>query len=418
MLQVEEAAAARARELLRSIARRRFLERRNAELLTEDDMRAVFQALATHNSAPYLVPRRHVATDDAAEDPARQTSGRINYDDFCNACEELPAHLTHFFTANEFAKFRRDEWGRISTQLFFRYVCRLTSMNQSRIQLSAYDVQRDGYLREHDLENYIYELIPSLDALAELQENFYPFYVFTAVRKFFFFLDPRHTSRIAIKDLVSSPILHELLQLHSFSPGDPHDEAEAYNWFSAPSTLRVYSQYLELDVDHNGMLSRSELAGYGTGTLTTAFIDRVFEECLTYDGEMDYKTFLDFALAMETKVSPQALAFFFRLLDVRKLGYLDRFTINFFFREIVQRLRELDGGSGAEVVRGDDVTDEIFDMCKPRYPGRITLADLVRCGVGHTIVTMLTDLSGFWAYDNREHLIAEEAREERESQGL
>lgn len=25
---------------------------------------------------------------------------------------------------------------------------------------------------------------------------------------------------------------------------------------------------------------------YGTGTLTTAFLDRVFQECLTYDGEM------------------------------------------------------------------------------------------------------------------------------------
>jgi len=25
---------------------------------------------------------------------------------------------------------------------------------------------------------------------------------------------------------------------------------------------------------------------YGTGTLTNAFLDRVFQECLTYEGEM------------------------------------------------------------------------------------------------------------------------------------
>ena len=25
---------------------------------------------------------------------------------------------------------------------------------------------------------------------------------------------------------------------------------------------------------------------YGTGTLTSVFLDRVFQECLTYDGEM------------------------------------------------------------------------------------------------------------------------------------
>lgn len=35
-----------------------------------------------------------------------------------------------------------------------------------------------------------------------------------------------------------------------------------------------------------GMLSKEELARYGTGTLTDVFIARVFQECLTYDGEM------------------------------------------------------------------------------------------------------------------------------------
>lgn len=33
------------------------------------------------------------------------------------------------------------------------------------------------------------------------------------------------------------------------------------NWFSVPSALRIYSMYLELDKDHNGLLSREELAG-------------------------------------------------------------------------------------------------------------------------------------------------------------
>lgn len=34
------------------------------------------------------------------------------------------------------------------------------------------------------------------------------------------------------------------------------------------------------------MLSKEELSRYGTGTLTNIFLDRVFQECLTYDGEM------------------------------------------------------------------------------------------------------------------------------------
>ena len=44
-----------------------------------------------------------------------------------------------------------------------------------------------------DLENYILELIPTLPQLNSLEESFYSFYVCTAVRKFFFFLDPMRT---------------------------------------------------------------------------------------------------------------------------------------------------------------------------------------------------------------------------------
>ena len=64
-------------------------------------------------------------------------------------------------------------------------------------------------------------------------------------------------------------------------------------------------QYLNLDKDHNGMLSKAELLHYGTSTLTPAFVNRVFEVCLTYGGEMDYKTYLDFVLALENRKEPQ-----------------------------------------------------------------------------------------------------------------
>lgn len=60
--------------------------------------------------------------------------------------------------------------------------------------------------------------------------------------------------------------------------------AQETNWFSAPSALSIYGHYLNLDKDHNGMLSKAELGGYGSGTLTTVFLDRLFAECITYDG--------------------------------------------------------------------------------------------------------------------------------------
>lgn len=39
------------------------------------------------------------------------------------------------------------------------------------------------------------------------------------------------------------------------------------------------------------MLSKEELSRYGTATLTSVFLDRVFQECLTYDGEMVQRCF-------------------------------------------------------------------------------------------------------------------------------
>jgi len=379
------------RALLKKIANEYNLMRMSEAILSEEDVHLIFQTLDENESEPFHEGK----------------GGRITYDDFCTARDDLPEHLVNLFSAENFVKFRRDEHGRISCQLFFQYICRLGTLHRARVQLSMYDAIGDGYLREQDFENYIYELIPGLEALQDLQENFYPFYVFTAVRKFFFFLDPKRTGRVLIDEIVASSILQELLHLQN----SPEDEDIDLNWFSAHNTLRVYSQYLELDIDHNGMLSRSEIQGYGTGSMTTVFIERIFEECMTYDGEIDYKTFLDFVLAMECKKDPVSLAFLFRLLDIKKQGYLDRFTISHFFSEIVQRMRELDGWAAGDVVHVDDVCDEIFDMCRPKDPMQITLDDLICSNMGDTVVTMLTDLSGFWAYDNREHLIAEEARE-------
>ena len=46
----------------------------------------------------------------------------------------------------------------------------------------------------------------------------------------------------------------------------------------------------------------------------------------------DYKTYLDFVLAMENRREPQALRYLFRILDVQHKGYLNVFALNYFFR--------------------------------------------------------------------------------------
>lgn len=366
-------------------ARHRFLRRKTEELLHEDDLKLLAELL----------------TENVTRASGSDEAERINYESFCIVRHEMPAKAARYFAPSVFVRFERDQYDRISTQAFFQFVCGHVTLAQTRVALSLYDVTASGSLREQDLENYIFNLIPDLPPLRTLQENFYPFYVFTAVRKFIFFLDPKRTGRVSIKNLVSSRILSELLELRRQGWVE---EENRRNWFSGSNALRVYSQYLELDADHNGMLNRAELARYNMGTLTSAFVDRVFQECHTYSGEMDYKTFLDFVLAMENRNTSQSIRYFFRLLDVEKTGRLTTFTINYFFREVVKRMAQ----AGQDAVDPADVRDEIFDMVHPANPEYITLRDLLKCRVGHTVFSMLTDVNGFWAYDNRESLLQQD----------
>lgn len=367
---------------LREESRARFLERRNAELLDHDELKTLMNEL-----------------DNVSSPPLREKA-MLNYADFMKVSVRCGEKCRSFFTAKVFAKLlQKDPYGRICVQDFFNYVMKKVWMQQSRVSLSFYDVSGQGYLRELDLEAYIKDLIPSLPQINGIEQSFHSFYVCTALRKFCFFLDPLRTGKIKIQDILCCPFLDDLMELRSDKLSSTELDT---NWFSATSALKVYGDYLHLDRTRNGMLSKAELARYGKGTLTDAFIDRVFQECQTFDGDIDYKTYLDLVLALENRREPQALQFFFRILDINSRGYLDVFSLNYFFRDIQERMRV----HGQEPVKFEDVKDEIFDMVKPEDPCKITLKDLIRCGKGNTVVSILIDVNEFWAYDNRESINA------------
>ncbi|XP_078515501.1 serine/threonine-protein phosphatase 2A regulatory subunit B'' subunit gamma isoform X1 [Lissotriton helveticus] len=368
---------------LREESRAVFLQRKSRELLDNEELQNLWFLLDKHQTLPMV-------GDEAM----------INYENFLKVRDKAGLKCKQFFAATVFAKLlHNDAYGRIPIMQFFNYVMRKVWLHQTRIGLSLYDVAGQGYLRESDLENYILELIPTLPQLDGLEKSFYSFYVCTAVRKFFFFLDPLRTGKIKIQDILACSFLDDLLELRD---EELSKESQESNWFSAPSALRVYGQYLNLDKDHNGMLSKEELSRYGTGTLTSVFLDRVFQECLTYDGEMDYKTYLDFVLALENRKEPAALQYIFKLLDIENKGHLNVFSLNYFFRAIQEQMKV----HSQEPVSFQDVKDEIFDMVKPKDSFKITLQDLIQSGQGDTVSSILMDLTGFWSYENREVLVA------------
>ena len=398
--------------------------------------------------------RRFSLTRRPAHMHVAAADGWINWDDFTQIAEEMhdtaghateltDAQIECFFGARHFVLFDLDKYGRIPIVHYFQWAMRKNELMRTRAELSMYDsTGGDGYLTENDLQAWVNDLLLGgrLPALTGLLDAFVHFYVVTAVRKFFFFLDPRRRGRIAIKDLLLSPILQELLDLRR--PDLAPEDLRA-NWFSQQSAAQIYDDYLQLDVDQNGMLSASELGRWRDNGLTSAFVQRLWQETNLYarkDGkgagtylEMDYKLYLDFVLANMYKTTEEALRYHFRILDFNKTGRLTVFEINYFFRGVVERMMEMrygsaaNGGGGGDSSRRDsdaekeqlrereresaklleDVVDEVFDMVKPEDPNCITLKDLIECKVGETVVGILTDVYGFLMYDQREQLMHE-----------
>ncbi|CAF2111505.1 unnamed protein product [Rotaria magnacalcarata] len=368
---------------LREEARALFLHRKSQEIISSDEANSLLTLLEENASAPL--------------DPE---SPKINYDDFMRVVQKATPAIANLFPPTIFADlYQNDPYGRVRILDLYQYTMRKMWYHHSRMGLSLYDSIGQGYLRESDLEDYIYELIPTMHQLSQLQETFYKFYVCTAVRKFFFFLDPLRTGRIAIPDILCSGYLDKLLELRE-EDADPDDLEQ--NWFSCQSASKIYTRYLQLDKDHNGLLSRDELAKYNSSTLTPVFITRVFQECLTYGGEMDYKSYLDFVLALENRNSPQSLRYLFQIMDIDNKGYLHPGDLNFFYRGMIQMLstRPL-----TDIPPFNNVQNEIFDMVKPVDSMRITLKDLINCGQGGLVLSILIDIGSFWTYENRESLI-------------
>lgn len=393
-----------AASLLRSLARDRLKNSMIEMVLDEYDLDQLWRLLKQH--------ARNGAGCEGGEAVDVVGDERIDYDSFCQVAEAMrPQPSEAFFTASDFLKFSLDAHGRISIVAFYQWARRKNSLLRTRAEIGIYDGAGEGCVTESELARWLGDLIPTLPALSQLRSEFRSFYTVTAIRKLQFFLDPKRRGRIELGRMISSPVVHELLMLRR---SDVSAEELRYNWFSLEYAENLYSDYLELDRDQNGMLSLSELAGYRGGGLTQRLVQRVFEECHSYpnkegeQNEIDYKSYLDFVLATTYKGTPEALAYYFKLLDLRSVGRISAFEVRYFFSAVIDKFDQVGEEPHCSV---EDVKDEIFDMVKPKDPLHITLKDLIDCKVGATVIGMLTDLYSFWQYDRREQLMGHEPDE-------
>ena len=146
---------------------------------------------------------------------------------------------------------------------------------------------------------------------------------------------------MSIVNIIFSPAMAELLELRNRNL--PRNLLEL-NWFSAQATSKIYSDFLKLDADKNGMLSRKEMTRFNGGHLTRTFLDRLFDSVQLFNGEMvfnfnqDYLVFLDLVLALENQETTEGISWLFKIIDVKKDGFLDQSTVAFFVKDVCTRM--------------------------------------------------------------------------------
>ncbi|XP_002968661.2 probable serine/threonine-protein phosphatase 2A regulatory subunit B'' subunit TON2 [Selaginella moellendorffii] len=386
------------------LARFRFLKKQAEMLLNADDLDALWVCL-----------RENCVIDDSTG------TEKMNYEDFCHIAslcnDQIGPKCRRFFSPSNFMKFEKDEYGRIAILPFYLYVMRTVSLTQARIDMSELDEDGDGLLQPPEMEAYIRGLFPNLAQLRDIPVPFLSMYCRIAARKFSFFCDPHRRGKLCIKKILLSNCLAELMELHRENEEEVSEGEHTENWFSLGSAQRICDVFLALDKDMNGTLSKQELQDYADGTYTTIFIERVFDEHVRRGKggggkarEMDFDSFLDFVLSLENRDTPEGLTYLFRCLDLQNRGFLSTGDVHTLFRDVHKKW--IEGGNYDLCI--DDVKDEIWDMVKPKDPLKVTLADLLACRQGGTVASMLVDVRGFWAHDNRENLLQDEEETEEE----
>ena len=312
-------------EHTRREARIRMLKKQESLLLEQEELELAQQLLLQH-----AIPAVPSLGNSGGQPEARTwaNGARINYDGFCQVRDQLPEKMAQYMQPSVFLHFPRDVEGAVSILPIYQFMLYRDGLLRKRITLGWYDFTGAGFLRESDLDNFVQDEIANSPILSQLEKSFETFYVCTAVRMFLFFLDPGRRGKVRIKDMIRAAILDELLALRQSALLS--EEELAGNWFSPASAKKVYGLYLHLDVDGNGMLSPQELLQYDGAMLTEALVQRVFEECQTYEGEMDFKSFLDFVLAIQNRSTRPAQLYVFRLLDLNKQGYIGRYETSLY----------------------------------------------------------------------------------------
>ena len=402
-----------AKRMLRELAMQRTLRQREDSLPTQNELQQLYQTLCNCASGALGFP----------------AGSKFDYELFKNLAQIVPPSCGQFFTASTFSSFKSDDQNKVPIEAIYKLIVRKVDLWRARVALARVDTGSCGWLSASQLEEYVHLMIPTVlgNNQCRLRDSDRCTYMQMAVAKFLFTLPVDPKRRVSIVDLLGSNVLKEFMQLSKPKVYCPNQSpscacptcSEHKNWFSIINFERVKRMWRTLDCDGDSMITHQDLTRFGSGTFTELFQTRLFQ-AHAKGGFIGFKGFSELLLACENKNTLPGLRYFFKILDLHEQGYLDALTVHAWVRTLGIMLMDnghaIGGDDGAqspggtEIIREvqldrhcTEVRGEVFDMVGSVHDNtKITVADLQACGVGGTVTSMLTEMRGFWAYENRE----------------
>ncbi|KPI86403.1 hypothetical protein ABL78_4519 [Leptomonas seymouri] len=267
------------------------------------------------------------------------------------------------------------------------------------------------YLLPQDFVAYIDVLLTQHPGLAFLRQtpDFQTKYLDTVIYRIYYELDRFDRGRIRYSEFSASRLMDAFRQV---------DAADDINsvllFFSYEHFYVLYCRFWELDEDRDMQLTPEDLMRYTPeDVMNPIIVQRVFSgvcrrlRCTTPQ-RMGYEDFVWFCLSEEDKATPQAIRYWFRVLDLDGDGVLSVYELREFYDATRDRIAQYVQEGLATF---EDVVCQVFDMMRcPEYRG-LYLSDLLREPEAAAVaLNMLTNVVKFLQFEQRDPFVAHQER--------